>query len=279
MRSVRPAISCSRRPSAAGVLLRQLGADLADLPAELAESLLHVGQNIAVAPVGIPDLAGDPLQRVLQAGGAQAWDGASLGRTTGWVLAWSEDDMAVPLGPESAGRGTARSRQSQRGRSKRSGLGFGRAGGGVREARDAGTKKAALKVAIRRKVSVKSASAVDCARIVEVARAGCVPDGGVAAPRGPLSAVVIREAKPCTHHAFSFSAIALALLIGAAPDADQAGGRYRMTPAEGGAFLRLDTQTGAMSVCQRKDGRWACEAVPDERRALETEIDRLKERE
>ena len=73
-----------------------------------------------------------------------------------------------------------------------------------------------------------------------------------------------------------FSAIALALLVGAAPDADQAGGRYRMTPAEGGAFLRLDTQTGAMSVCQRKDGRWACEAVPDERRALETEIDRLK---
>ena len=73
-----------------------------------------------------------------------------------------------------------------------------------------------------------------------------------------------------------FSLIALALLIGAAPDADQAGGRYRMTPAEGGAFLRLDTQTGAMSVCQRTDGRWACEAVPDERRALETEIDRLK---
>ena len=73
-----------------------------------------------------------------------------------------------------------------------------------------------------------------------------------------------------------FSVIALAMLIGAAPDADQAGGRYRMTPAEGGAFLRLDTQTGAMSVCQRKDGRWACEAVPDERRALETEIDRLK---
>jgi hypothetical protein len=73
-----------------------------------------------------------------------------------------------------------------------------------------------------------------------------------------------------------FSAIALVLLVGAAPDADQAGGRYRMTPAEGGAFLRLDTQTGAMSVCQRKDGRWACEAVPDERRALETEIDRLK---
>jgi hypothetical protein len=72
------------------------------------------------------------------------------------------------------------------------------------------------------------------------------------------------------------SAVALALLIGATPDAaDQAGGRYRMTPAEGGAFLRLDTQTGAMSVCQRKDGKWACEALPDDRRALETEIERL----
>jgi hypothetical protein len=87
---------------------------------------------------------------------------------------------------------------------------------------------------------------------------------------------VIREGKAMHTPRILFSAIALVLLVGAAPDADQAGGRYRMTPAEGGAFLRLDTQTGAMSVCQRKDGRWACEAVPDERRALETEIDRLK---
>jgi hypothetical protein len=72
------------------------------------------------------------------------------------------------------------------------------------------------------------------------------------------------------------SAIALALLVGAAPDAElAAGGRYTITPADGGAFLRLDTHTGVMSVCQRKDGRWACEAVPDERRALETEIERL----
>ena len=72
------------------------------------------------------------------------------------------------------------------------------------------------------------------------------------------------------------SAIALALLIAAAPDTDPAaGGRYKITPTEGGAFLRLDTHTGAMSACQRKDGKWACEAVPDDRRALETEIERL----
>jgi hypothetical protein len=75
--------------------------------------------------------------------------------------------------------------------------------------------------------------------------------------------------------ALLFSALALALLVGAAPDADQAGARYQMSPAEGGAFLRLDTQTGATSVCRRKDGRWVCEAAADDRRALETEIDRL----
>ena len=74
------------------------------------------------------------------------------------------------------------------------------------------------------------------------------------------------------------SAIALTLLIAAAPDTDlAAGGRYKITPAEGGAFLRLDTQTGAMSVCQRKDGKWACEAVPDDRRALQSEVKRLEE--
>ncbi len=71
------------------------------------------------------------------------------------------------------------------------------------------------------------------------------------------------------------SALALALLVGAAPETEQAGTRYQLTPAEGGTFLRLDTQTGATSVCRRKDGRWACEAAADDRRALETEIDRL----
>ena len=97
-----------------GVLLRQPGANLADLAAELAEPLLHVGQSIAVAPVRIPDLACDPLQRVLQAG-----CGAGLGR----LLAWLDDGLGLGLvggrhggsvGPESADRGTPRGRRSQR---------------------------------------------------------------------------------------------------------------------------------------------------------------------
>jgi hypothetical protein len=72
-----------------------------------------------------------------------------------------------------------------------------------------------------------------------------------------------------------FSGLALLLLVGAAPDPEPAGGRYKLTPVEDGAFLRLDTHTGAVSVCQRKDASWACNAVPDDRRALESEIGRL----
>jgi hypothetical protein len=75
--------------------------------------------------------------------------------------------------------------------------------------------------------------------------------------------------------ALLISAVALLLLAGAAPQAEQPDARYKLTPTDGGAFLRLDTQTGATSVCRRKPGGWACEAAADDRRALETEIDRL----
>ena len=68
--------------------------------------------------------------------------------------------------------------------------------------------------------------------------------------------------------------VALAVLIGAAPEADERGGRFVMTPVEGG-FLRMDTHTGAVSMCQRASGKWACEAVADDRRALEKELERL----
>ena len=53
----------------ARVLLRQGGGDLLHLAAELAESRLHVRQHVAVAPIGVPDLTGNALQRILQAGG------------------------------------------------------------------------------------------------------------------------------------------------------------------------------------------------------------------
>ena len=69
-------------------------------------------------------------------------------------------------------------------------------------------------------------------------------------------------------------AVALCGLVGAAPDGEERSGRYVMTPVEGG-FLRMDTQTGAVSQCQRLSGIWKCEAVPDDRRAADSEVERL----
>lgn len=56
---------------------------------------------------------------------------------------------------------------------------------------------------------------------------------------------------------------------------DSENGRYNFSPVTDG-MLRLDTRTGAVSLCARKDAGWACTAVPDERQALENEIARLQ---
>jgi hypothetical protein len=62
-----------------------------------------------------------------------------------------------------------------------------------------------------------------------------------------------------------------------APPSDlSAGGRYALQSAPDGV-LRVDRQTGATSICRQRGGQWACEAVPDEREALEAEIGRLSD--
>ena len=61
----------------------------------------------------------------------------------------------------------------------------------------------------------------------------------------------------------------------AQPAPDSENGRYTFSAVPDG-MLRLDTRTGAVSLCARKDGSWACSAVPDERAALESEIARLQ---
>ena len=68
--------------------------------------------------------------------------------------------------------------------------------------------------------------------------------------------------------------LALASLPAMAQSADRQG-RYSMSPAEGGAFARLDTETGAMSICQRRDGDWACRDMEDDGRRVRQENDRL----
>ena len=56
---------------------------------------------------------------------------------------------------------------------------------------------------------------------------------------------------------------------------DTAGSRYMFSKQADG-FLRLDTQTGKVSLCSQKAVGWACEAAPEDRDALENEITRLR---
>jgi hypothetical protein len=56
---------------------------------------------------------------------------------------------------------------------------------------------------------------------------------------------------------------------------DSAGGRYVFSKQADG-FARLDTQSGQVSLCSPKPVGWACEAAPEDRAALENEIERLR---
>ncbi len=51
--------------------------------------------------------------------------------------------------------------------------------------------------------------------------------------------------------------------------------RYTFNHIDDG-YLRLDGRTGQVSICARRSVGWTCEAVPDERAALEAEIARLQ---
>lgn len=71
------------------------------------------------------------------------------------------------------------------------------------------------------------------------------------------------------------AALVCAACVLAAPAAAQdQPGRYTMKDIEDG-MLRLDTQTGAVSYCRKKEDTWACETAEDDQSALNTEITRL----
>lgn len=81
---------------------------------------------------------------------------------------------------------------------------------------------------------------------------------------GPASAAIL---------AMMLAGAAFAEGPAASVDASE-NGRYSMTPTDGG-FLRLDTRTGAVSLCKVENGSSFCRAATEERKALESEIDRL----
>jgi hypothetical protein len=57
---------------------------------------------------------------------------------------------------------------------------------------------------------------------------------------------------------------------------DKSPGRYSMSPADGGGFVRLDTHTGQMSLCSGQDGKWSCREMADPSRGLADEVERLR---
>jgi hypothetical protein len=78
-----------------------------------------------------------------------------------------------------------------------------------------------------------------------------------------------------TSFALAAAATLSVMSSGTARAADEKSGRYTMTPAEGGA-LKLDTVTGAVSLCTRAGGDWACKPTQDGEQTLRREIEGLK---
>jgi len=72
--------------------------------------------------------------------------------------------------------------------------------------------------------------------------------------------------------ALTFSFLLIPLLAGASaaePD------RYRLEKMPNG-YVRMDTRTGAMSICEEKWGELVCKMAADERTAVQDEIERLQ---
>jgi len=51
-------------------------------------------------------------------------------------------------------------------------------------------------------------------------------------------------------------------------------GRYQIAPDENG-FIRLDTETGALSHCRKDAGAWRCDVLVEEQSNLDRRIDAL----
>lgn len=66
----------------------------------------------------------------------------------------------------------------------------------------------------------------------------------------------------------------IGMMLAVSPAAAQDSGRYTLQKSPNG-YVRLDKQTGEITLCQDKGGQLACRAAVDERKAMQDEIDRL----
>lgn len=58
--------------------------------------------------------------------------------------------------------------------------------------------------------------------------------------------------------------------------ADDGGNRFNFVHVDDG-FLRFDLKTGQVAYCNRHSDGWSCQAVPENRSALEREVSKLKD--
>lgn len=68
-----------------------------------------------------------------------------------------------------------------------------------------------------------------------------------------------------------------ALAVAASPAAAAEEGRYRLEKTPDG-YVRMDRETGEMSVCAMRDAQLVCKLAADERSAFQNELDRLTTR-
>ncbi|RIK83967.1 MAG: hypothetical protein DCC69_13340 [Hyphomicrobiales bacterium] len=77
-------------------------------------------------------------------------------------------------------------------------------------------------------------------------------------------------------HGWTLAGAAAFSALAAMPAAAQDVERYRLERTEGG-YVRLDTRTGAMTLCRETDGRLSCAPAAQEREAG-SEVEALRER-
>jgi hypothetical protein len=71
--------------------------------------------------------------------------------------------------------------------------------------------------------------------------------------------------------------IGLIIAGAAAGDDAKPANRFAVQPSDDG-FIRLDTQTGTVSHCGRRNGVWFCEKLVEDQTAIGQEIDALRAR-
>jgi hypothetical protein len=86
---------------------------------------------------------------------------------------------------------------------------------------------------------------------------------------------VIKQLEATMLHKFPAAALILGLFAG--PAVAQDDGRYAMERTEDG-FVRMDRQTGEVSVCREQGEDLVCRLAADDRQAFETDLDALSDR-